>query len=197
MHWIVGGVQVQDNLRWRLVVRLQEQIHQQTIQPFRLVDDLLIARTGIGLLRRQFQAIQSALPGARFPTVLLPPPIGSGRFRLARQQGQQRVGPQLIVIVQILIAQRQADNPLRDQFAHRVLDSLRLPVIDEASRQPVDESQPPIHLPQQQTTRVAGHLSPVKPRHHLAPVQRRELKSRLGTLCHSRSRSLSDRNMLS
>jgi hypothetical protein len=56
---IVGGVQVQDDLRWRLAVGLQEQLDEESFDGLRTSDDLLIAAVGVGLRWRQLQAIKS------------------------------------------------------------------------------------------------------------------------------------------
>lgn len=53
---------------------------------------------------------------------------------LARQHRQQRILPQLIVVVEIFVAQREAVDSLPDQLAHGVLDQRRLPVIAETGR---------------------------------------------------------------
>ena len=55
-----------------------------------------------------------ALPRSRWRTR-----SGTGRVPLADQRGQQRIVPQLVVIVQIFVAQRQAEDPLPQQFLDR------------------------------------------------------------------------------
>jgi hypothetical protein len=57
---------------------------------------------------------------------------------------------QPLVIVQILVAQRQAKYPLPDQRAHRVLDPIRGALIHNARRQPIHEPDRRIGTPQQQ-----------------------------------------------
>ena len=81
-------------------------LHQQFVDRSPDAGDLLVA------VRRcaQFQPIQRALARQRLVQVAL-----------ARQNPQQRIVPQLLMIVQILVAQRQAVDPLRHHLRHRVL----------------------------------------------------------------------------
>jgi hypothetical protein len=44
---------------------------------------------------------------------------------LASKHGQHRVMPQLVVVVQILVAERDAEHALADQGGYLVLDPLR------------------------------------------------------------------------
>ncbi len=70
-----------------------------------VVADLVILRR---LRAAQFQAVQRALAGNRRTVRPL-------RLELAQQHRQQRVVPQMVVIVEVLVAQRQAKHPLADQ----------------------------------------------------------------------------------
>ena len=68
--------------------------------------------------RRVFQPIQGALAGERGTT-------GPARLQLGSEDGQHRVVPQLVVVDQVLVAERDAEHPLTDQGGHLVLDPLR------------------------------------------------------------------------
>ena len=58
---VIGGVQVEDDLRRRRGVRSQEQIHEQALEGFGAGDTLLVAAGGSRLGWGQLQAV----PGAR------------------------------------------------------------------------------------------------------------------------------------
>ena len=45
--------------------------------------------------------------------------------------------PQLVVVVEILVAKRDPENPLTDQGRDLVLDPLRMPLVVKARRKPV------------------------------------------------------------
>ena len=97
----VGGVQVEHDLGGRRVVRLDEKIRQQPVQGFGRVRDLVIAAAAAG----QFQPVQRALAGQRLI-----------QFPLAAEQPQQRIVAQLLVIVEVFIAQRQPIDALRQHL---------------------------------------------------------------------------------
>jgi len=62
--------------------------------------------------------------------------------------------PQLVVIVEVLIAQRQTVDPLRQHLLDAVLGQPRRTIIGEAPGQAPQESQAAVHLPQQQRTGI-------------------------------------------
>ena len=100
--------------------------------------------------RRVLQAIERALPGQR---LAVPP---QHRAQLARQHRKRRVLAQLVVIVEILIAQRQPEDALPHQCRDRVLDITPVAPIHKALGKPTHQPEAPIHLPQQQRARVRG-----------------------------------------
>src|SRR5207245_1561996 len=100
-------------LRGWFPVRFQEDLDQQRVDSLGRVGDLVIAlgerRTG----RRELHPVQRALPRQRL-----------GDLPLARQQSQQRVFAQLLVVIQVFVAQRQSVNPLRQHLVQLILDHL-------------------------------------------------------------------------
>lgn len=105
MQRCVGGVQIDNDLRGRGGVRFQKQVYQQRVDRFAVVADLLIALGRCGIPRRALQPAQRALADqCRF------------RFALARQHAYQRIVSQLIVIVEVFVAQRQTVNTLRQHL---------------------------------------------------------------------------------
>jgi hypothetical protein len=89
------------------------------------------------------------LPANALPPIAGARPALSARICLLRQHSQQRIAPQLLVIVQILIPQRQPVHALGHQLLHPVLNALRLPMIAETARKLLDDSRPLLHLAQQ------------------------------------------------
>jgi len=96
------------------------------------------------------------------------------------------------MIVQVFITQRQPVYPLCHQSRQWVFDLLRPSIIGKAGGQPLGQMQPPLHLAPPQTTRIGGHVAAIELDHYLAPIQGSKPEAGLGTLCHSRSRSLLD-----
>ena len=119
-------------------MRLQEQRHEQ----------LLDAPRRRGRSCGSGCDATPALPGAcssRFSVHL--PASGAQslapRLELAGQHRQHRIVPQLIVIVEVLVAQRQAEDALADQRRHRVLDQLGVAAVAEAGGKAIDQTGSP------------------------------------------------------
>ena len=127
---IIGGIQIQNDLLGSLWVRLQEQIHQQGIDALRVHHDLLglrlvgllLPRSAVVVRRRQLQTVERALAGQSLAPILRTPPLFALHVVLAQRHGQHRIAPQFIVVVEILVAQRQPEHALPDQIQQRVLD---------------------------------------------------------------------------
>jgi hypothetical protein len=78
---------------------------------------------------------------------------------------------QLVVILDVFVAERNADHALPDQLRQAVLHLLRTAMIDEAAGQPLDQPDRPVGLAQQQGPRVRGDRPAVEGGHHLAAVE--------------------------
>ena len=61
---------------------------------------------------------------------------------------------QIIVVVEILVTQRQGVNALGDQFLDRVLDQIRVTMVGETGRKLPKDAGDPLRLTQEQTARV-------------------------------------------
>ena len=85
--------------------------------------------------------------------------------------GESAVLAQIIVVVQIFVAQRQTIYPLGHQIPHAVFDALGVAVIGEASDQAIQQADTLIHLAQQQSATVRSDSPTVKAANHLAPTQ--------------------------
>ena len=57
----------------------------------------------------------------------------------------------LVVIVQVFVAERDAEHPLPDERGDRVLDELLVSRVTETSRKPPNQTETPVRGPQQQT----------------------------------------------
>ena len=104
MHRIVSRIKIKNNLVRRLLVRLQEQVHQKPLDGDRIVTDFVVA----GWLEfAQLQPVECRLSGHR-RTIFAP------CFQLIRQNCHDRIMTQFIVIIEILIAERDPKYPLAD-----------------------------------------------------------------------------------
>ena len=66
--------------------------------------------------------------------------IGAAGHELATEHGQNRIVPQLVVVDQVLIAKRDAEDALADQGRKGVLDLVRITSILEAGREALDQA---------------------------------------------------------
>jgi hypothetical protein len=106
--------------------------------------DLLVAG---GRRAREFQPVQRRLAGCR-RTVVAP------GLEFARQHRHHRIMAEVVVIVQVLVAERNPEHPLPDERGDRVLDESRVSRVAETSGKPPNENQASIRGAQQQAPRV-------------------------------------------
>ncbi len=153
MQRIVGGVEVENDLLGRRLVRLEEKVDEQALDRRRVVADLVIAV--IRAERGMFQPVERALAGER-GAVLAP------RLKLAGEGRQHRVVAQLVVVDQILVPQRDAADALHEHGLDGVLHELRHAAVGEVSRQAPYQPERPIRGAQQQRAGVRAHLPAVE-----------------------------------
>jgi hypothetical protein len=170
---VVGGIEIENDLRWRVLVRFHEQIDKQGFDLGPIPGDPVVA---LQLRSAQLQPVERRFAGQR-RTI-----IAAGR-QFARQHRHRRVVAQLVVVIQIFVAQRNPEHALSDQRPDLMLDQLHCPAIGETLGKPLDQSNRPVRRPQQQGTRIRGHPAAVKPRHHRAPLNGCKSKQIRATLC--------------
>jgi len=155
--------------------------------------DPLVARS---LAATVLQPLQRALARQRVSAVARPQPSRADQISLARRQRQQYVVAQPVVVVQILVAQRDPEHPLRHQIGGRVLHPRCIPVVHEAVREAAQPARALLHLAQQQHPTVRAHMLRFEPAHHRPASQTGKLNLRRATLCLHRSALLFARLLL-
>ncbi len=153
---IIGRIKVQNDLPRSSLMRLQEQIDQQMLDRHRVVADLVIARR---LQLAQLQSVERRLAGHR-RTFLTP------RLKLAGQHRHHRIVAQLVVVVEILVAERDPKHPLTDQGRDLVLNQISPPLVVKARGKPSRHSD-----------RAKATLPhPTSPSRHQMPLPQRGLQ---------------------
>jgi hypothetical protein len=76
----------------------------------------------------------------------------------------------IVVIVEVLVAERDAEHALPDQRGDRVLDKPRGSRVEKTSREPSNPSQTPIRGAQQQPARVGRQHPAIELGHHTPPL---------------------------
>jgi hypothetical protein len=102
------------------------------------VANLVIARR---LRPAQLKAVERRLASHR--RAVCPP-----RLKLAGQHRHRRIVTQFVVIVDVLVAQRNPKHPLTHQGLNAVLDQFLAATIVEASCKPFDQSNRLVRRPQ-------------------------------------------------
>jgi len=111
--------------------------------------------------RAQFNAIEGAFASQALAPVFFSSALLSKDIILTAGGGQNRINPQEIVIVEVLVAGDQPVNPLPNQRQQIVLDEILIPSVLETLDQSLGDSKAPIQLADQQTARVGGNTMTV------------------------------------
>lgn len=156
MDRVIGRIQVEYDLPGPPCDALQEQGDEQLLHPRRVVaDPAIFGRLGPA----QLKPVQCRLAGQRCTIAAL-------SFELADQCRHHRIVAQLVVVVQILIAKRDPEDPLANQRAHLMLNQVLTAMIGEAAGKTAQQPNRPIGRSQKQRARVTRHRSPVERGHH-------------------------------
>jgi len=91
---------------------------------------------------------------------------------------------QAVAVVGVLVARRDREHPQPQHFLQAVADAFRVAPIRDAPRQPRCDSQPPLHLAQQQHAGIRRHLPAVESHAHLLSRNRWQLEGQLVILIH-------------
>src|SRR5262245_45144539 len=81
------------------------------------------------------------------------------------------------MVVEVLVAQRQSVDPLRDEMLKRVLDELGVTMIGEALSELSDDRGELLGLAEQQATAVGGDVAAIESGDDLARAEDREIQA--------------------
>ena len=96
------------------------------------------------------------LPASGLPPVPALDPVLAFRIRLTHHHREPKVGSQLVVTIQVLIAQISRIRFLRQQTLNRMFDPLLFPVVGETSGKLLKNFRPLLDFPQQQSNLAAA-----------------------------------------
>jgi len=108
-----------------------------------------------------------------------------------RRKGQQRVVPQLVVIVEIFIAHGQREHPLSEHLLDAMFAVILGAEVGKALGQSREDLQLRSQLARQQRTGIGRVGALIEIGHHPARKMECNLELRLSTLCHRKKPSLS------
>jgi hypothetical protein len=160
---------------------------EQALDRGRLVRDLTIFRRRVA---RQFEPVQRGFAGHRRA-------VGTPRCELAGQNRHHRIMAQVVVVVEVLISQRNAEYALPDQRGHRVFDISAITRVAKAAGQATNQTDRLVRRSQQQPARVRRHRPAVEFGHHGPAFNRCKHARFCATLRLHRGTSLHQRKSLS
>ncbi len=134
---------------------------------------------------RQLQAVERR--GCRQCRSGMKNPVLSQGIFLAASRRQQRIAPQLLMVVEVFIAQRLPVEPLRQQLRHRVFDKNRVALIAKAGGQSGQQPELLIDLAQEQHAAIAGERPAGKIGDYFSQTQVLKKQRCVLTLCRRRS----------
>jgi hypothetical protein len=137
----VGVVEIEHDLARRTLMRLEEKVDQQPVHLRLVAIDLVILRAMP--LRHVLETIERAL--ARQCLAVR----AQHGLQLPGQRHKRRVLAQLVVVVEVLVAQCQTEDPLAHQRLDLMLHIARVAPVSETLGEPTDQPQATIHLAQQ------------------------------------------------
>jgi hypothetical protein len=83
------------------------------------------------------------------------------------------------VVVEVFVAQSQAENPLGQEFVNAMFDPVWITVIDKASGKPTNDAASRLHLPQEESAGIRSDGPTVKSPGDFPPPQGLERGTRV------------------
>jgi hypothetical protein len=182
----VGRVHVQHDLGRRQQVLLHEGLDQELLDLRQVGDDLLVPAVGLGADGGEFQAVERALAGQGGAAIAGARPVLAGGVGLASQHGQQRIVAQPVVVVEVFVAQAQAEDALLEQLRDGVFDQVGVAVVGETSGELVEEMELRLDFAEQQAAAIAGDGPAVESSDDLPGTEVVKSQRRAVTVCHDR-----------
>jgi hypothetical protein len=109
------------------------------------------------------------------------------RLRFADQHSQQWILAELLVVVQVFIAQRQSVHALGQHVLDCVLYQGWVAAIQKALAESIQKIHSPVRLPQQQRASIGADCSTIELCYYLTSAFGAECKSKFATLCHRKA----------
>ena len=156
-------------------MRLKKEIDQQLIDLCLVAINLLILLAMP--LRGVFNTIERALACQSLAVRT------QHRGQLPGQRLEYWILAQLVVVVEVLIAQHQTEDPLPNYCLDLMLDIASVAPVAEALGKPTDQPEAAIHQAQQQSTCVRRDVAAIETGHHRAPIYRFKFEQLRRTLC--------------
>ena len=178
---VIGCVQVQNDVARGLGPESTEKkIDEHGLDRGRFMSDLMIAPSNIG--RRMLQPVERALASQRRRSGLIP-------REPAQQSPEHGVVPQVVVVDEVLVAKRQAEDALSHQAPHPMGDESGIPAIAKARGEPVHKPNGLIRRTEKKSPGLRGHAPAIECSDELAAARSSEPHPGRATVCGHRGAS--------
>ena len=121
--------------------------------------DLFVAGGGGGVGRGEFEAVESAFAGERLAAVLGADAVLAQRILLAAEAGQERIGAEGVVVVEVFVAQGQAVGALAQQAQEVVFEAVGVAVVGETGEEAFQAAVAAIQAGEQHAAAVAADVA--------------------------------------
>ena len=125
---------------------------------------MVAAIDGLGA---QLQPVERRVGRQGFAFVALQNSILAQRIAFAGKQAMQRIAPQFIMIIEVLVAQYQTINPLANEAVHGVFDEALVSSINKTFGELSQKPAAHFKLAQKYTSPIAREISASKIHHDL------------------------------
>ena len=159
---------------------LDSHLEQQRLHLLRVKLDLVQRPLPVGT---EFEAVERAFACQRLALVLLLAAVEAEHVGASANRRQQRIQAQALMVVDVLVAQGDAHDPLAQQHGQLVLDEKGIAVIGEKPGKLLAETPDPVHFPQQQRAALAGQMPAAEIRFDPAAAKPLKCEGLLSTLC--------------
>ena len=144
-----------------LLVGVEEEIDEQVLDRRRIMTDAAIAMRALG---RVLEPVERALARQRRQPRAL-------RLEPAEHGAEHRVAAQVVMVDQVLVAERDAEHALADQRRQLVRDPAGIAAVGEAGGEAVDEPDRPVGRAEQQRPGVRADRPAAEIRHQIAAIE--------------------------
>jgi hypothetical protein len=111
----------------------------------------------------------------------------AGGIGLADDGGQERITAEVVVVVEVLVAQRQGGDALGDQLLHGVFGEAGVAVVGEAGGELAEDAGESLGLAEQQGAAVGGDGAAVEVGEDVAAAEHGKVEVGRVTLCFHRA----------
>ena len=155
MERIVTGIQIDDELLAMLGQTAHPLAQKGVLDRLVVGADLM---TTCFFIVTEFQPVEGRSAGQRLALILGSTP-SSKRILFTDGYGKERIEPQKMMIIQILVASDQSQQTLSNQLAYGMFDQERVTPIVKAPGQGPRQTQTLIELPQQEHAAITAEVS--------------------------------------